>query len=71
MELYGLVGAAYADNRHDFRIRMAEGYDQFQEESMRLDELNTPFNDPFSLFAAVVKGEITLKPLKLLIRSYS
>ena len=65
MELYGLLGAAYADNRHDFRIRMAEGYDQFNEESLRLEELPAPYNDPFSLFAAVVKGSVQLKPYDL------
>ena len=65
MELYGLVGAAYADNRHDFRIRMAEGYDQFQEESMQLEELPPPFNDPFSLLAAVVRGRVQLEAFDL------
>ena len=43
MELYGLTGAIYADNRNTLRIRMAEGYDGFDEEQFTLDEsVNRP-----------------------------
>ena len=62
MELYGLTGAIYADNRNDLRIRVAEGYDGYDEEKLTLPEREAPYNDPFSLFAAVVKGKITLPP---------
>ena len=62
MELYGLTGAIYADNRNDLRIRVAEGYDGYDEEKFTLPEREAPYNDPFSLFAAVVKGKITLPP---------
>ncbi|WP_435623766.1 Gfo/Idh/MocA family protein [Flagellimonas sp.] len=62
MELYGLTGAIYADNRNDLRIRMAEGYDGYDEEKLTLPEREAPYNDPFSLLAAVVKGKITLPP---------
>ncbi|MEZ4809613.1 MAG: Gfo/Idh/MocA family oxidoreductase [Allomuricauda sp.] len=65
MELYGLTGAIYADNRNTLRIRMAEGYDGYQEEKMTLEERAAPFNDPFSLLAGVVRGTITLKPTDL------
>ncbi len=60
MELYGLTGAIYADNRNNLRIRIAEGYDGFQEEKQTLEERETPLNDPFSLLAAVVKNTISL-----------
>ncbi|WP_236640853.1 Gfo/Idh/MocA family protein [Flagellimonas alvinocaridis] len=65
MELYGLTGAIYADNRNDFRIRMAEGYDGYQEEKMTLEERPAPYNDPFSMLAAVVRGKISLQPSDL------
>ena len=58
MEGYGLTGAIYADNRNDLRVRKAIGYDDFEETKMKLDELTKPYNDPFSYFAAVIKGEI-------------
>jgi predicted dehydrogenase len=65
MELYGLTGAIYADNRNDLRIRMAEGYDGYHEEKMTLEERPAPYNDPFSMLAAVVRGKISLQPSDL------
>ena len=62
MELYGLTGAIYADNRNTLRVRMAEGYDGFQEETTTLEERAAPYNDPFSLFAAVIRGTVILSP---------
>ena len=62
MEIYGLTGVIYADNRHDMRLRIAEGYDGYQEELFALEERPAPFNDPFSLFAAVINKEVTLPP---------
>ncbi len=59
MEIYGLKGAIYADNRHDVRVRMATGYDTFTEEQETLPELESPYNDPFVYFAAMINGEIT------------
>jgi predicted dehydrogenase len=60
MEVYGKKGVVYADNRNDLRIRISEGYDGFHESRRRLDELPSPYNDPFSHFAAVIKNEISL-----------
>ena len=60
MEIYGLKGAVYADNRHDLRVKIAEGYDGFQEEKMKLEEREKPLNDPFVYLTAVIRGE--LKP---------
>ncbi|MDJ0654190.1 MAG: Gfo/Idh/MocA family oxidoreductase [Xanthomonadales bacterium] len=62
MEVYGLTGAAYADNRHDFRVRIAEGYDGFKEESEKLPQRESPWHDPFVMFGAVIRGEIELPP---------
>ncbi|MGB5274874.1 MAG: gfo/Idh/MocA family oxidoreductase, partial [Flavobacteriaceae bacterium] len=60
MEIYGETGVIYADNRNQLRIRMSEGYDGFSEETMVLEERAAPYNDPFALFAAVVRGEEVL-----------
>jgi predicted dehydrogenase len=65
MEIYGLTGVIYADNRNNLRVRYAEGYDGFREESSTLVELVEPYNDPFALFAGVIKGEIVLRPYDL------
>jgi predicted dehydrogenase len=65
MEVYGTTGAIYADNRNDLRMRIAEGYDGFKETPFKLAERPSPYNDPFSLFAAVIKKEITLAPYDL------
>ncbi len=65
MEIYGLKGVIYTDNRHDLRLRISEGYDGYTEESFKLEERKAPYNDPFSLFAAVIRNEITLEPFDL------
>lgn len=65
MEIYGLKGVIYADNRYDLRTRISEGYDGYIEESFKLEERKAPFNDPFSLFASVIKNKITLEPFDL------
>ena len=62
MEIYGLTGAIYADNRNDLRIRKAIGYDDFEETNMKLEELKNPYNDPFSYFAAVIRNDIKVDP---------
>jgi predicted dehydrogenase len=65
MEIYGLTGAIYADNRHDLRIRMAEGYDGFSEESLKLPERTAPMDDPFSYLKAVLQREVVPEPYDL------
>jgi predicted dehydrogenase len=65
MEIYGLNGVLYADNRNNFRIRISEGYDGYKEESFKLEERPSPVNDPFALFAAVIKNKIQLEPYDL------
>ncbi len=61
MEIYGLNGVIYVDNRHDLRLRISQGYDGFDEEIMELEERKSPFDDPFALLAAVVRNEVTLE----------
>jgi predicted dehydrogenase len=58
MEIYGLEGVIYADNRHDLRIRLAEGYDGFTEESLKLPVRTAPLDDPFSYLKAVIRKEV-------------
>ncbi len=65
LELYGKNGVIYADNRNDLRVRIAEGYDGFQESKKKLTERPSPYNDPFTFFAAVIRKEITLLPYDL------
>lgn len=65
MELYGTTGALYADNRHQLRLRIAEGYDGFQQEVFDLPERPTPFDDPFALLAAVIRREHIIGPTDL------
>jgi predicted dehydrogenase len=61
MEIYGLTGAIFADNRNQLRVRYAKGYDQFDEKVHLSEELPSPRNDPFALLAAVVRGQFTLE----------
>jgi predicted dehydrogenase len=65
MEIYGLNGAVYSDNRHDLRIRIPTGYDTFTEESMKLPERSAPLDDPFSYFKAILGGKVTTSPYDL------
>lgn len=65
MEIYGLQGVIYADNGKDLRIRISEGYDGYKEKSLTLPERAYPLNDPFSLLASVVRGNIILGPYDL------
>ena len=60
MEVYGTTGVIYADNRNNLRLRIAEGYDGFKESFFQLKERPAPYNDPFSLFAMVVRKAIVL-----------
>lgn len=62
MEIYGLKGVIYADNKNTLRVRMAKGYDGFDETAYKLPEITSPRNDPFAFFAAVVRNKIMLQP---------
>ena len=65
MEVYGVTGALIADNRNHLRYRKSEGYDGFKESEFELLEHKPPFNDPFSLFSKVIRGEVNLSAYDL------
>ncbi len=62
MEVYGERGYIYCDNKTDIRYRFNRNED---EQKDRLEKLHVPYNDPFSLFAAVVMNKVTLPPYDL------
>ena len=57
MEVYGKTGYIISENRNNMRYRLA-GEDKEQRET--LEERPSPYNDPFSVLAAVVRSKITL-----------
>ncbi len=57
MEVYGQTGYIFTDNRSDMRIRLQNDK---AERKDTLKERETPYDDPFALFAALVHQEITL-----------
>lgn len=65
MEIYGENGSIFADNGRQLRVRASTGYDSYTEEVKQLPARPYPYDDPFSLLAAVVKGKVTLKPSDL------
>jgi len=65
MEIYGLTGAIYADNGKDLRVRIAAGYDGFEEQKFRIEKRDAPFDDPFSFLIAVIRGKIELEAYDL------
>jgi hypothetical protein len=46
----------FSDNAKNLRVRMAKGYDGFEEKKFELDARQKPFDDPFSVLKAVVWG---------------
>lgn len=60
MEIYGQTGSIHADNMSTVRVRDAEGYSDYDEETINLKKQNTPFEDPFTLFLAVINGDLIL-----------
>jgi predicted dehydrogenase len=65
MELYGRKGVIYADNRNTLRMRIAKGYDGFDETVLNLTEPASPYDDPFAYFKAVIRNQIQMKPYDL------
>ena len=61
-QIYGQTGAIFADDGDHLRIRIAEGYSGFSEEKLDLPARKAPFDDPFSVLMAVVRGKTTLEP---------
>lgn len=65
MEIYGLTGVIYADDPTQLRVRVAEGYSDYEEETYKLEYQNSPFEDPFTLFLSVINGEVNLEEYAL------
>jgi len=65
LEIHGLTGTIFSDNRNELRVRIAEGYDGYEEEQLTLEERTAPFDDPFSYFAAVINGKVEMIPYDL------
>lgn len=59
MELYGQTGYITCDDRTQVRFRLSEGQ---EEKTVQPGEQPPPFNDPFALFEAVIRGKATLAP---------
>lgn len=62
MEIYGEKGALYSDNAHQLRIRLSKGYSDFTEETLFFQNRPEPYNDPFSVLAAVINNSLKLEP---------
>lgn len=62
MEVYGSTGTVFTDNRSAMRIRLEN---DTAEVTKNLKEREAPYDDPFALFAALVKGKITLSSFDL------
>lgn len=65
LEIYGTLGAIYADNSTNLRVRKSEGYDRYKEEKLELKPLDQPYNDPFHYFSAIINNEISIQPSDL------
>ena len=62
MAVYGKTGYIYAHDATRITYRSSENR---REESLTSDPPENPRNDPFALFAAVIRNEITLEPYAL------
>ena len=62
MEVYGTKGYAKATDATTLRTRFSENK---QEQVINLPQREYPYNDPFSLFAAVIAGTVILDDLDL------
>lgn len=60
MEIFGKTGSIHADDPATVRVRNSEGYSGYDEEIINLEQQNTPFENPFTLFLAVINGELIL-----------
>ncbi|XOV93890.1 MAG: Gfo/Idh/MocA family protein [Bacteroidota bacterium] len=61
MEVYGQTGAIFSDNGKDLRYR----YTGVSEGSETLEPRPYPYNNPYTFFSAVVRGEVILEPFAL------
>jgi predicted dehydrogenase len=61
MSVYGKTGYVYAVDADDMKIRKPAK----QEEAMKVESLEAPYNDPFAYLSAVVRKKILVKPTDL------
>jgi predicted dehydrogenase len=57
MDVYGTAGAIYQYDRYEMAISSNQ-----QTEKIRTPDPEFPFRDPFTYFAAAIRGEIQVKP---------
>lgn len=62
MHIYGTTGYIYSDDQQNIRYKLSE---RSPEMSVRLPLREEPFNNPFSFFAAAVRGDITVSETDL------
>jgi len=62
MHVYGTKGYVFSDDPQTIRYRLSE---KSQENSEKLPLREAPFNNPFSFFAAAIKGNITISETDL------
>jgi predicted dehydrogenase len=62
MHIYGNTGYIFIDDAETIRYRLDE---KLKESSMKIPLAKAPFNDPFSFFAAAIKGETKVAPTDL------
>jgi predicted dehydrogenase len=62
MHVYGSTGYIFIDDAETIRYRLDE---KSQEKSKVVSLHSSPFNDPFSYFAAAIKGETVIHPTDL------
>ena len=57
MEVYGKTGYIISEDRNNIRYRINQNE---KEQREILEERSAPYNDPFSVLAAVIRNEISL-----------
>ena len=62
MEVYGVTGQIFADNRSQLRFWLDA---KSKEQILILDEREVPLDDPFAYFKAVIEGEVKPEPFDL------
>lgn len=62
MEIYGKNGYVISDDHENLRYRLSENEPEYHK---KIKKLKSPHNDPFALFVALIRGEITLQPYDL------
>ncbi len=57
MEVYGKTGSIFADNAGNMRIRLQNDE---KEKAKKTEPLTKPYDNPFSYFAAIIRGRIEI-----------